>query len=244
MHSILKSTCTTFRTYVTILQKPRILLGLGNLSDNPGATKQRKRVGRGPASGHGKTCGRGQKGQKARGGNGKPRRGFEGGQTSISVAFPKRGFHNRNEKTYAPLNLDRLQHWINTGRIDPSQTITMKHLLDTRCVHGVKDGVKLLADGSHYFKTPIKIEVARASQTAIKAIEKAGGNITCRYYNRLALRATIKPEKFWKIPKFAAPVKAKDIEWYSNYKNRGYLSKKLAGLPVTQANAQMAARAI
>lgn len=146
MHSILKSTCTTFRTYVTILQKPRILLGLGNLSDNPGATKQRKRVGRGPASGHGKTCGRGQKGQKARGGNGKPRRGFEGGQTSISVAFPKRGFHNRNEKTYAPLNLDRLQHWINTGRIDPSQTITMKHLLDTRCVHGVKDGVKLLAD--------------------------------------------------------------------------------------------------
>lgn len=98
--------------------------------------------------------------------------------------------------------------------------------------------------GSHYFKTPIKIEVARASQTAIKAIEKAGGNITCRYYNRLALRATIKPEKFWKIPKFAAPVKAKDIEWYSNYKNRGYLSKKLAGLPVTQANAQMAARAI
>ncbi|CAG8798296.1 20090_t:CDS:2, partial [Gigaspora rosea] len=119
---------------------------LGNLSDNPGATKQRKRVGRGPASGHGKTCGRGQKGQKARGGNGKPRRGFEGGQTSISVAFPKRGFHNRNEKTYAPLNLDRLQHWINTGRIDPSQTITMKHLLDTRCVHGVKDGVKLLAD--------------------------------------------------------------------------------------------------
>ncbi|CAG8479822.1 2949_t:CDS:2 [Racocetra fulgida] len=114
----------------------------------------RKRVGRGPASGHGKTCGRGQKGQKARGGNGKPRRGFEGGQTPISVAFPKRD----------------------------------------------------------YLKTPITIEVARASQAAIKAIEKVGGKITCRYYNRLALRATIKPEKFWKIPKFAAPVKAKDIE--------------------------------
>ena len=52
------------------------------------------------------------------------------------------------QKTWAPLNLDRLQHWIDNERIDPSQPITMKHLLDTRCVRGVKDGVKLLADVS------------------------------------------------------------------------------------------------
>lgn len=52
--------------------------------------------------------------------------------------------------------------------------------------------------------------MARASREAIKAIEKAGGNITCRYFNRLALRATLKPEKFWRIPKFADPVKARD----------------------------------
>ncbi|RHZ79009.1 hypothetical protein Glove_152g91 [Diversispora epigaea] len=214
------------RHYATILQKPKRPIGLGTLKDNPKAVKKPKRVGRGPASGRGKTCGRGQKGQKARGGNRTPRRGFEGGQTPISRAFPKHGFHNINSKTWAPLNLDRLQHWINTGRIDPTKPITMKELNDTRCVHGIKDGVKLLADGSEHFKTPITIEVARASHEAIKVIEKAGGNVTCRYFNRLALRATLKPEKFWKIPKFADPVKARDKEWYSDIKNRGYLAKK------------------
>ncbi|CAG8558579.1 5620_t:CDS:2 [Diversispora eburnea] len=193
------------RHYATILQKPKRPIGLGTLKDNPKAVKKPKRVGRGPASGRGKTCGRGQKGQKARGGNRTPRRGFEGGQTPLSRAFPKHGFHNI---------------------IDPTKPITMKELNDTRCVHGIKDGVKLLADGSEHFKTPITIEVARASHEAIKVIEKAGGNVTCRYFNRLALRATLKPEKFWKIPKFADPVKARDKEWYSDIKNRGYLAKK------------------
>uniref|UniRef100_A0A1D1Z780 54S ribosomal protein L10, mitochondrial n=1 Tax=Anthurium amnicola TaxID=1678845 RepID=A0A1D1Z780_9ARAE len=211
------------RSHISFLQVPTRKLDLGSLSDNRKATKEKRRVGRGPASGRGKTCGRGHKGQKARGGNSKPRRGFEGGQTPLSRRFPKRGFHNPFKKTWAPLNLDRLQHWINNGRIDPSQPITMKHLLDSRCVRGVKDGVKLLADGKEHFKTPIIVEVSRASQQAMKTIESVGGKITCRYFNRLALRATIKPEKFWKIPKFAAPMKQRDIVWYSNPKNRGYL---------------------
>ncbi|CAG8701381.1 10075_t:CDS:2, partial [Acaulospora colombiana] len=110
----------------------------------------------------------------------------------------------------AKLVVEVRKHWINTGRIDPTKPITMKELLDSRCVHGVKDGVKLLSEGSQHFSTPVTIEIARASRSAIKAIEKVGGNITCRYFNRLSLRATLKPEKFWKIPKFADPVKAKD----------------------------------
>lgn len=109
----------------------------------------------------------------------------------------------------------------------------MKHLLDSRCIHKIEDGVKILSavkfalmpltesslltffftsrQGAETFTTPITIEVSRASQKAIEAIEKAGGSITTRYYNALALRATVHPEKFVKIPKFAAPLRKEDI---------------------------------
>ncbi|CAG8719499.1 1436_t:CDS:2, partial [Acaulospora morrowiae] len=195
------------RTYVYILQRPKNLISLGTLKNNAKATKEHKRIGRGPASGWGKTCSRGQKGQKARS---KVRRGFMGGQTPITRAFPKRGFYNLNSKVWIPLNLDRLQHWINTGRIDPTKPITMRELLDSRCVHGVKDSVKLLSEGAQYFTTPVTIEVARASRSAIKAIKKVSGDVTCRYFNRLSLKATLMPKKFWKISKFADPVKTKN----------------------------------
>ncbi|CAJ0644214.1 7766_t:CDS:2 [Entrophospora sp. SA101] len=225
--NISKNQITKNYATTSIFIKPPVnKISLNTLSDNLKATSQPKRVGRGPASGVGKTSGRGQKGQKARGGTRNPRRGFEGGQTPITKAFPKRGFHNYNAKVYAPLNLDRLQHWINVDKINPNELITMKHLHETRCVRGIKDGVKLLADGSEYFNTRINIEVARASQKAIKAVERCGGTVTCKYFNRLALRATLHPEKFWKLPKFANPKKQKDIAWYSNPINRGYLVKQ------------------
>lgn len=121
------------------------------------------RVGRGPGTGKGKTSGRGHGGQKARTGNTKPRRGFEGGQTTIFKRIPKRGFSNsayatalflscalmqacRFLKDYAPLNLGRLQHWINQERLPTDRVITMKHLVDSGCVTDVRDGVKLLGD--------------------------------------------------------------------------------------------------
>ncbi|ORX49146.1 ribosomal protein L15 [Hesseltinella vesiculosa] len=214
----------TIRTFATQSAKPKI--HLGNLSDNPGAVSQRIRVGRGPGSGKGKTAGRGHKGQNARRGNGRPVPWFEGGQTPLVRSLPKRGFHNPHGKEYQELNLDRLQHWINSGRLDASQPITMKHLLESRCIHKVEDGVKLLSVGANAFSTPIKIEVSRASQKAIEAVEKAGGEITTRYYNALGLRSLIHPEKFTQLPKLAAPLRKEEIKYYSDIKNRGYLAKE------------------
>ncbi|KAG5440475.1 hypothetical protein PCK2_000503 [Pneumocystis canis] len=119
---------------------------LGSLADNSLSFKKAKRVGRGPSSGRGKTCGRGHKGQKARGGNNGVKVGFEGGQTPLTRLYPKRGFSNSNSKEFAPLNLLRLQIWINNGRINAAEPITMKHLYDSNIIHGIKSGIKLLAD--------------------------------------------------------------------------------------------------
>ncbi|KAI8072955.1 ribosomal protein L18e/L15P [Gongronella butleri] len=217
----------SIRTFATqSVAKPKI--HLGSLADNAGAVSQRTRVGRGPGSGKGKTAGRGHKGQNARRGNGRPHPWFEGGQTPLVRRLPKRGFHNPHGKEYQELNLDRLQHWIASGRIDASQTITMKDLLDSRCIHKIEDGVKLLSVGAATFKTPVKIEVSRASQKAIEAIEGAGGEITTRYYNALGLRSLIHPEKFTQLPKLAAPLRKEEIKYYSDIKNRGYLAKEQA----------------
>ncbi|KAI9323124.1 ribosomal protein L18e/L15P [Dichotomocladium elegans] len=187
----------TSRSYSTsAVQAPKQPIHLGALADNAGAVSQRKRVGRGPGSGLGKTAGRGHKGQKARSGNGKPTPGFEGGQTPLYKRVPKRGFYNLHGKNFQEVNLDRLQHWVQSGRIDASKTITMKDLLDTRCIHKIEDGVKLLGVGAESFSLPITIEVSKASQPAIAAIEKAGGKVTLRDYKAPELRAHVHPEKY------------------------------------------------
>ncbi|KAG9302167.1 hypothetical protein G9A89_020601 [Geosiphon pyriformis] len=186
--------------------------------------RAKRRLGRGASSGRGKKCGRGSGGQKSRSGNSKPRRGFEGGQTPLHKAFPKMA-HDPSIKKFTLLPLDRLQYWIDRGRIDPNRAVSMKDLLDTRCVHGVKkDGVKITGIGSEYLKTPITIEVAAADRKSIAAIEGVGGHITCRYYTPLSLRATLYPEKFWRIPRFGRPMKKRDIIYYSDPENRGYLA--------------------
>lgn len=118
---------------------------LSSLSDNAGAYNKKIRRGRGPASGKGKTAGRGQKGQHA---HGKVPTGFEGGQTPQWITNPERGRgkHNPFKVEMSPINLDRIQSWIDQGRLDPKKPITMKELAKSRCLHGVKrHGVKLLA---------------------------------------------------------------------------------------------------
>ncbi|KAF7724757.1 YmL10 [Apophysomyces ossiformis] len=214
------------RQYATQVKTPKTPITLGSLSDNPGAVTQRHRVGRGPGSGRGKTATRGHKGQNARSGNGTPKPWFEGGQTPLVRSVPKRGFNNIHGKKYQELNLDRLQHWIATGRIDASKPITMKDLLDSRCIHKIEDGVKILGVGAEGFNTAVTIEVSRASKSAIEAIEKAGGKITTRYYNELGLRSLIHPEKFAQLPKLAAPLRKEDIKYYSDPSNRGYLANE------------------
>lgn len=196
---------------------------LASLHDNPSALRPNiKRLGRGPGSGKGKTAGRGHKGQKARSGNG-PYRGFEGGQTPISRLFPKVGFNNHGQEILSPLNLDTLQSWINQGRIDPTKPITMKHLLDSRAVHGIKDGVKLLARGKEKFIAQVDLDVTKASAEAIQAIEANGGSIVCTYRNKLSLRQLLKPESMKRPVKDALPTSRKDVEFYAKPEKRGYL---------------------
>ncbi|KAI0747706.1 ribosomal protein L15 [Daedaleopsis nitida] len=196
---------------------------LFNLSPAPGSTSTQKRLGRGRSSGLGKTSGRGHKGQKARAGNGKPKAGFEGGQTPIVKLFPKKGFVNQNAKTYAPVNLDRLQHWIDQGRLTSSadKPITARELLLSGCIHQVHDGIKLLGSGAEHVKTAIHITPSRASQSAIRAVEKKGGSVYCKYYNDLALRDCVKGRTD-RVQ--AAPTRKIDILWYTSWRNRGYLS--------------------
>jgi len=146
---------------------------LNELSDNPGATSPRKRVGRGTGSGLGKTSGKGHKGQKAR--SGVAINGFEGGQMPIYRRLPKRGFTNLFRKQYGVINLDRLQAAIEAGKVDAGQPITGAALVAAGVVKEAKDGVRLLAKGE--LKSKVEIHVAGASKAAVAAVEKAGGSV-------------------------------------------------------------------
>ena len=147
---------------------------LNEISDKQGATKNRKRVGRGIGSGKGKTAGSGHKGQKSR--SGVSLLGFEGGQMPLYRRLPKRGFNNPFSKDFAEINLSKLQKAIDAGRLDAKEPLTDASLLMLGLVSRSKDGVKLLAQGK--IKVKLNISVARASKTAIAAIEKAGGSVT------------------------------------------------------------------
>ncbi|PVU88849.1 hypothetical protein BB561_005670 [Smittium simulii] len=211
-------------TYSTFSPQTSTLpLSLGDLRDNYGSKKKKKRLGRGPGSGSGKTAGRGHKGQNARAGNSNPGPGFEGGQTPLTKKFPKRGFTNIFSRKLTGLNLSKLQQWIDRGRIDPNNLITLKTLNDCGIIN-FKDGVSLLAGGSTFFNSKINIEVTKASKACIERIEELGGTVTCVYHNTLAMRAVKFPYKFAIIPKFAQPTNVKLRAWYSNPENRGYLA--------------------
>ncbi len=147
---------------------------LNQLSDNPGARKARKRVGRGIGSGTGKTGGRGQKGQKSR--SGVAIKGFEGGQMPLYRRLPKRGFFNPNGKEYQELNLGKLETAVSAGKIDAAKPVTEKALLEAGVVRRRLSGVRLLAKGE--LKAKLQIEVTGASKAAIAAVEKAGGTVS------------------------------------------------------------------
>ena len=147
---------------------------LNQLSDNPGATKKRKRIGRGPGSGTGKMGGRGIKGQKSR--SGVSINGYEGGQMPLYQRLPKRGFNNINAKTYAVVNLGLLQKFIDEKKIDIKKPITQESLVESGLVRRVKDGVRVLNKGA--IASKIDLTVSGASKTAIAAVEAAGGKLT------------------------------------------------------------------
>lgn len=146
---------------------------LNQLSDNVGARRNRKRVGRGASSGLGKTSGHGQKGQKSR--SGVAINGFEGGQMPIYRRLPKRGFNNIFRKQFREINLGGLQAAIDANKIDAGKTVDIAALQGAGLIKTPKDGVRLLANGE--LSAKITIEVAGASKAAIAAVEKAGGSV-------------------------------------------------------------------
>lgn len=238
------------------------VLKLNMLQQNPGAVKKKRRVGRGIGSSKGKTSGRGHKGTKARSGGSVPLF-FEGGQTPFYKLLPKRGFTNKRHKAdMVSLNVGTIQDYIDMVRLsinnktndaDNMPVLDMKDLLDAGMftTSSVKHGIKLLAEGKERLRTPFRLEISRASESAIDAVEAIGGQITTVHYNRLALRALLKPHKFTAsashnlddeggygfqskevrnnsktpraLPKFARPP-PKWQPYYTNWKNRGYLS--------------------
>lgn len=216
--------------YAAYNQSIRCISILGNLKPSEGSTKGFKRLGRGPSSSKGKTSGRGQKGQKARG---KVKSWFEGGQTPIYKLFPKIGFTNVNSRPLNELNLARVQWFHDLGRLnlEPGEVLDMKKMKDLGLVTGpIKHGIKILGNGKARFNVPIKIEASKATPDAIEAIEAAGGEFTARYFSRLGLRAHLVPhwflEKRGRIPLQARPIKRKDIQYYSDDSRRGYLVKE------------------
>ena len=147
---------------------------LNQIADNPGARKNRMRIGRGIGSGMGKTGGRGGKGQTAR--SGVSIKGFEGGQMPLHRRLPKRGFRNTpfavklNE-----INLGKVQAALDAGLIDAGQPVTVEAMVKAGLMRRAKGGVKLLGHGE--FKAKVEFSVWRASASAVAAVEKAGGSV-------------------------------------------------------------------
>ncbi len=147
---------------------------LHELSDNEGATKKRKRVGRGPGSGTGKMGGRGIKGQKSR--SGVAINGYEGGQMPLYQRLPKRGFNKPNRKAFAVINLGLIQKFIDAKTLDAKKAITEDALVETGVVRRKLDGIRVLAKGE--ITSKVTLEVTGASKSAVDAVAKAGGSLT------------------------------------------------------------------
>jgi len=141
---------------------------INELSPAEGSRRGRKRVGRGPGSGHGKTSCRGHKGQNSRSGGG-VRPGFEGGQMPIHRRLPKRGFKNPFRKEYSVVNVGDL------SRFEPNTQLDPDALKEAGLVWKILDGVKLLGSGE--ISHPLVVRIHKVSQSAREKIEGAGGKV-------------------------------------------------------------------
>jgi len=146
---------------------------LNEISDNPGARKERTRVGRGIGSGKGKTAGRGHKGHGSRSGG--PKLGFEGGQMPIYRRLPKRGFKKPNQLSFNEVNLSRLQVAVDTGKLDIKKPVDLVALLACGVLSKPLDGVRVLGNGE--LKAKLDLHVNHATKSATAAVEKAGGKV-------------------------------------------------------------------
>jgi len=139
---------------------------LHELKPAEGSRKAPFRVGRGIASGNGKTAGRGHKGQNARSGGG-VRPGFEGGQNPLYRRLPKRGFNNRFRKEYAIVNVEEL------NRFEAGTEVTPELLMEQGIVKNPLAGIKILGNGE--IKVGLTVKANKFSQSAVEKIQAAGG---------------------------------------------------------------------
>ena len=144
---------------------------LNELRDNPGATKSRKRVGRGPGSGVGKTGGRGIKGQKSR--SGVAINAYEGGQMPLYMRLPKRGFNKPNARRYAVINIGLVQKFVDAKKLDAKKAIDEDALVASGLVTNKRDGIRLLAKGE--ISAKLDLTVTGASKAAGCGGGKGGG---------------------------------------------------------------------
>ncbi|KAJ3356912.1 YmL10 [Kappamyces sp. JEL0680] len=202
------------------------VLSLNTVQLPKGTEKKKKRIGRG---GKGKTAGRGRKGWKAKHSQSRNFRAFEGGQSSIAKKFPKIGVQHKSalqaiHRDLRPIHMDKLQLWIDLGRLDASKTITVRDICLSGLAGKVKDGVVLLAKGAEFFKTKVDIEVTKASQGAIGAIEAHGGTVTVTYTDKERIRSLLHPEKYSFVPETIVPPTRRLVAMYADPVRRGYLS--------------------
>jgi large subunit ribosomal protein L15 len=158
---------------------------------------------------------------------------FEGGQTPITKLFPKIGFKRVSALELNVLNLDRVLEFHRAGRLGlrEGEVLNMRKMKQLGLITGpLKDGVKILANGKEEYDLPIKIEATRASTEAIRAIERAGGEFTAKYFTKLSLRAHLHPEYFFLkrgyVPLEARPTKRREVHYYSRVDKRGFLVKE------------------
>lgn len=160
----------------------------------------------------------------------------------LVLSFANKTFAHSFAVDMIPLNLYKVQDWVDQGRLDPSKPITIKELCESRCVSNVKDGVKLLAKGSEQIKDPLNIIISRASAKAIATIEAAGGSVTTRYYTPFAIKKIVQgrmhptvslqskaseieqASKKTFYSRLPDPTSRKDIEYYRDPAHRGYMS--------------------
>lgn len=141
---------------------------INQLKPPGGAIKKRKRVGRGPGSGHGKTACRGHKGSNSRSGGGVPP-GFEGGQMPLKRRLPKRGFNNIFKKKFANINIRDL------ARFEKGSVVDLQTLITSGVIKRPHAGIKVLGEGKINY--PLTLKVHRCSKAAKEKIESAGGKL-------------------------------------------------------------------
>ncbi|GJQ09586.1 hypothetical protein GpartN1_g1377.t1 [Galdieria partita] len=207
-------------------------INLGNIRDNPGARKEKKRLGRGNGSGCGNSCGRGIKGQKKRqGGHVKP--WFEGGQTPLFKRLPQHKFPKTWYDNHELVFLSEIQRLVDIGKLNPSQQINLKELFRLGIIRMPYRGVRLVAREVELFSTSLDFEVTSCTREAAKLILDHGGTLSLAYYTRPGIEVLLNPDRWTRrdlpLPPFEQPSQGL-AAFYNDWSDKGVPVRKIKTL--------------